>query len=133
MQASDRFQQALSAFTKARARLHDVLQQDENEFIRDAVIQRFEFTFETAWKAAYRWLRDRGEAVNESAHSVLPLALANGLILDVSGWDEMRLRRNQTSHTYDEGLAMDVSAFVRARAPALFDELLQQLHNRANE
>ena len=133
MQASDRFNQALAAFTKARARLHEVLQQDENEFMRDAVIQRFEFTFETAWKAAYRWLRDRGEPVNESAHSVLPRALANGLILDVVGWDELRLRRNQTSHTYDESLALDVSAFVRARAPALFDELLQQLRNRANE
>lgn len=133
MQASDRFHQALTAFTKARARLHEVLQQDENEFMRDAVIQRFEFTFETAWKAAYRWLRDRGEPVNESAHSVLPRALANGLILDVAGWDELRLRRNQTSHTYDESLALDVSSFVRARAPALFDELLQQLRNRANE
>ena len=133
MQASDRFNQALTAFTKARARLHEVLQQDENEFMRDAVIQRFEFTFETAWKAAYRWLRDRGEPVNESAHSVLPRALANGLILDAAGWDELRLRRNQTSHTYDESLALDVSAFVRARAPALFDELLQQLRNRANE
>ena len=133
MQASDRFNQALTAFTKARARLHEVLQQDENEFMRDAVIQRFEFTFETAWKAAYRWLRDRGEPVNESAHPVLPRALANGLILDVAGWDELRLRRNQTSHTYDESLALDVSAFVRARAPALFDELLQQLRNRANE
>ena len=133
MQASDRFNQALTAFTKARARLHEVLQQDENEFMRDAVIQRFEFTFEAAWKAAYRWLRDRGEPVNESVHSVLPRALANGLILDVAGWDELRLRRNQTSHTYDESLALDVSAFVRARAPALFDELLQQLRNRANE
>ena len=71
--------------------------------------------------------------MNESAHSVLPRALANGLILDVAGWDELRLRRNQTSHTYDESLALDVSAFVRARAPALFDELLQQLRNRANE
>ena len=62
MQASDRFNQALTAFTKARARLHEVLQQDENEFMRDAVIQRFEFTFETAWKAAYRWLREIGRA-----------------------------------------------------------------------
>lgn len=133
MPASERFTQALTAFAKARARLHDVLQQQEDEFIRDAVIQRFEFTFESAWKAAYRWLRDRGEPVNESAHSVLPKAVANGLILDAAGWDEMRLRRNQTSHTYDEPLALDVAAFVRAQAPALFDELLQQLRERADE
>lgn len=133
MEASERFVQAMTAFTKARARLHDVLQQQEDEYIRDAVIQRFEFTFETAWKAAYRWLRDRGEPVNESAHSVLPKAVANGLILDAAGWDEMRLRRNQTSHTYDEPLALDVAAFVRSRAPALFDELLQQLRDRAEE
>lgn len=58
--SDERFKLALDHFEKALARLHEVLAQPENEFIRDATIQRFEFTFEAAWKAMYRWLRARG-------------------------------------------------------------------------
>ena len=131
MQASDRFNQALTAFTKARARLHEVLQQDENEFMRDAVIQRFEFTFEAAWKAAYRWLRARGNDVDEEAAAVIPEAFARRLIADEKGWGDMRRFRNKTSHTYDEALAMQVAAFVRQDAVRLFEALLVTLRERS--
>ena len=41
--ADDRFQLALDHFERALARLHEVLAQPENEFIRDATIQRLRF------------------------------------------------------------------------------------------
>jgi nucleotidyltransferase substrate binding protein (TIGR01987 family) len=41
-----------SEFEKAVHRLEDALKQKKNEFIRDSVIQRFEFCVELAWKSA---------------------------------------------------------------------------------
>lgn len=42
----------LDDLRRAIARLDDALAQPENEYLRDAAIQRFEFSFELAWKAA---------------------------------------------------------------------------------
>lgn len=128
-----RFELALGAFVKALARLKEVLAENETAIVRDALIQRFEFTFEAAWRAAYRWLRARDVPVGEEAFAVLPRALALGLIADGEGWTEMRQKRNLTSHTYDEALAVQVAAFVRAEAVALFDALLATLQARADE
>ena len=81
MAQQERFLLALQHFDKALARLHEVLAEPtETAIVRDALIQRFEFTFEAAWKAAYRWLRARGNDVDEEAAAVIPEAFARRLI-----------------------------------------------------
>lgn len=129
--SDERFTLALDHFERALARLHEVLAQPENEFIRDATIQRFEFTFEAAWKAMYRWLRARGVDVDEDAYSSLPEAFKRQLITDEKRWGEMRKYRNLTSHTYNEPLAIEVAAFVRTDAAPTLDVLAQALRDRA--
>ncbi|HOM11790.1 MAG TPA: HI0074 family nucleotidyltransferase substrate-binding subunit [Rubrivivax sp.] len=131
--ADDRFQLALGRFSSALARLHEVLDLSETTIVRDALIQRFEFTFEAGWRAAYRWLRARGADVAEEAFAVLPRAFANKLISDEAGWSEMRRKRNLTSHTYQEQLAIEVAAFVRGTGVRLLDALLATLRARADE
>lgn len=128
-----RFELALASFEKALSRLHEVLAENETEIVRDALIQRFEFTFETGWKAMYRWLLARGAAVNEEAFAVLPRAFANQLITDDAGWTELRKKPNLTAHTYKEELAVEVAALVRAEGVQLFDALLRTLKARADE
>ena len=39
--------------------------------------------------------------------------------------------RNQTSHTYDEAIAVEVAAFIRHESVPLFDDLLTTLRERA--
>ena len=129
--SDERFALALGHFERALTRLHAVLAQPENEFIRDATIQRFEFTFEAAWKAMYRWLRARGVDVDEDAYSTIPEAFKRRLITDEKRWGEMRRYRNLTSHTYNMPLAIEVAAFVRADAALTLDALAQALRERA--
>lgn len=131
--ADHRFTLALGQYEKALSRLHEVLQLDETPVVRDALIQRFEFTFETAWKAAFRWLRARGADVAEEAFAVLPRAFANRLITDEGAWNQLRKMRNLTSHTYHEPYAVEVAAFVRQDGVRLFDHLLAVLQARADE
>lgn len=121
---------ACEHFEKALSRLKESLAQPEDDFMRDSVIQRFEFTFETAWKAMYRWLRARGNDIDEEAAAVIPEAFARRLIVDETGWGQLRRFRNKTSHTYDESKAIEVAAFVRADAVLLFDALLIVLKER---
>jgi nucleotidyltransferase substrate binding protein (TIGR01987 family) len=128
--SDERFKLALDHFEKALARLHEVLAQPENEFIRDATIQRFEFTFEAAWKAMYRWLRARGVDLDEDAYSTIPEAFKRRLITEEKRWGEMRKYRNLTSHTYNQPLAIEVVAFVRADGVAALDALAKALRER---
>jgi nucleotidyltransferase substrate binding protein (TIGR01987 family) len=128
-----RFELALESFGKALSRLHEVLAMNETDVVRDALIQRFEFTFETGWKAMFRWLRARGAEVDDEAFAVLPRAFKNRLISDDDGWTELRKKRNLTAHTYKEELAVEVAAMVRARGVHLFDDLLRTLKARADE
>lgn len=51
-----RFELALRDFESALARLGVALALEETEIVRDALIRRFEFIFETGWKAMQRWL-----------------------------------------------------------------------------
>jgi len=46
----------LTPLTKAVASLELALVQPKNEFVRDAVIQRFEYTYELCWKMLRRYL-----------------------------------------------------------------------------
>ena len=128
-----RFEQALTAFETALKRLLEVCAVPEDAIVRDALIQRFEFSFEAGWKAAYRWLKARGIAADESAYSVIPVAFTHQLLLDAAGWSAMRAYRNKTSHTYDEAIAIDVAAFVRGQGLGLLQELANTLRARADE
>ena len=74
---------------------------------RDAAIQRFEFTFELAWKALKVFYFDKGVDLN-SPKDVFRHAFASGDIQDEKIWLEMLKDRNLTSHTYDEPLACEV-------------------------
>ena len=126
----ERFEQQRNYYERALARLGEVLLVDETEIVRDAIIQRFEFTFEMAWKTLFRFLTGQGERVAEKAWAVLPEAFQSQLIEDAETWDRMRELRNQTSHEYDQQKAIDVVAFVRQQAypamVALRDEMARR-------
>jgi nucleotidyltransferase substrate binding protein (TIGR01987 family) len=123
----DRFELARQQFGKALARLHEALALDETSIVRDALIQRFEFTFELAWKAMHYWLITEGEAVPPITGATLRMALLAGLINDAEVWQRVRDHRNATSHTYNEAKAVEVAAFVRTGAVAAFDALAAKL------
>ena len=109
-------------FLAALARLEEALAQPENSFLRDASIQRFEFTYELAWKAIKLWLETK-DIVALSAKEMLQAALEQGLLVDGNAWSQLHRMRNLTSHTYDETQALVVYRFVKTDGAQLFSEL----------
>lgn len=128
---SDRTQLQIQRFEAALGRLHAVLVLNEDDVVRDALIQRFEATYEMAWKSAWRALLDMGESVIESGPVAIEGAFRVGLIADAGLWQEVRKYRNMTSHAYQSKVAIEVAAFVRAQAMPAFDALLAALKSRA--
>ncbi len=101
----------LTPLQKAVASLELALQQPKDEFIRDAVIQRFEYTYELCWKMLRRKLiEDLGESevVMLSRRELFRLAADYGLISDSTHWITYHKARNETLHVYDEAKAEEV-------------------------
>ncbi len=117
--------EALLAFEQALARLREVLAEPPSTIARDAAIKRFEFTFELAWKATQRVLRDEG-IVCRSPKGCFQEAFSLGLIEDNPLWVTMIEDRNLTVHTYQERTAQRIYERLPDYLP-LFEELLHGL------
>ena len=116
--ALERFLQRKVDFQKAVARLEEACVQPESSYLRDSVIQRFEFSWELAWKMLKLRLAFLGvEALNP--RDVIRQSLQAGLIHDGNAWTEAQHHRNMTSHTYDEALSIVVYAFFRGTGVTL--------------
>ncbi|GHV29968.1 hypothetical protein FACS1894167_10030 [Synergistales bacterium] len=69
---------------------------------QEGFIQRFEFTFELAWKTAKDYLQEAGVLLTEvSPRAVIKAAFAAGIITDGQVFIDMMLARNLLSHTYE--------------------------------
>ena len=128
MANNDRFDEARSQYNRALDRLQEVVALSETDIIRDSLIQRFEFTYELAWKSMFYWMRDQGEKVPEMQKPIIQAAFRCELIVSPEIWEEMKDQRDETSHTYNEAKAVSVSAFVRSVAVREFEELRAKLN-----
>ncbi|MFH0800327.1 MAG: nucleotidyltransferase substrate binding protein [Pseudomonadota bacterium] len=109
----------LENFEKAVKTLADAVQRGSlSDLERDGVIQRFEYTFELAWKTLRRVLLALGRAnVSASPKPVLRDAVEEGLIEKVSAWFEFLEARNLSAHIYSQEEAEKVLAKAREFLP----------------
>ena len=95
------------SFEQALLKLEEIVEMDETEIIRDATIQRFEFTFELSWKALRTFLKEAHGIICNSPKK----CFREGLVIDLysASQTEIMLRmvddRNETTHTYDSNKA----------------------------
>jgi nucleotidyltransferase substrate binding protein (TIGR01987 family) len=97
----------LASADRALGTLDEVLAEPYSIFIRDASIQRFEYTFEAIWKLLKAHLLDLEGVVCASPKSCFRAALPAGLLdeQEVLIALEMTDDRNRCVHTYHEALA----------------------------
>ena len=108
----------LSSFNKAitsfKIAIDEYNKDTKNFFVRDSVIQRFEYTYSLSLKMIKRYLENNEENVNEfSFNELIRTANEKGLILgNLENWNNYRLKRNITSHTYDADKAQEIISIV---------------------
>jgi nucleotidyltransferase substrate binding protein (TIGR01987 family) len=112
--------------------LSESLKKPEDDLYRDAVIKRFEYTYELSFKTLRRFL---SLSIPETEMMTLPelirVGWRNGLLK--SSWDvwhNFRDARNKTSHVYSEKIAQEVYAntpkFLE-EARYLYDQMEKKL------
>ncbi|GHU73732.1 nucleotidyltransferase [Clostridia bacterium] len=97
---------------------------------QEGFIQRFEYTFELAWKTAKDYLTEQGVTLSEiTPRTVLKSAFAAGIISNGQGFIDMLNSRNLLSHTYDFETFRDILAKVQAE----YLQALEEFHGFLSE
>ncbi|MCE5341612.1 MAG: nucleotidyltransferase substrate binding protein [Planctomycetaceae bacterium] len=104
MENNIRWQQRFDNFEKAFALLKGAFEKDAaamSDLEKEGVIQRFEYTFELAWKTLKDYLIFNGVSFDQiTPKSVIKQAFAAKIIADGQLWIDMLEQRNLMSHTY---------------------------------
>ena len=105
--------------------------QDVTNIVRDAAIQRFEYTFEAMWKATQLYLRDEEGLEIGSPKGAIRAALQVGLLNDTQTRLALNMAddRNLTVHTYNQTVAEAIFAHIPEYAH-LMEEWLIEMRKR---
>lgn len=99
----------------------------------EGMIQRFEYTFELAWKTLKDYLEDRGFTEIVGSKEAIRLAFANDVIKDGEIWMDMIRSRNLTTHIYDSDKAVLIANDIRTLYLPCFQQLKGYLETRQYE
>jgi len=101
--------------------------------LKDAVIQRFEYTYSLCLKSINRFLNMQSiePIVTMTFNELIRKANQMDLLYsNLEKWDDFRKKRNMTSHTYDEAIADEVLLIIPEfinEAQFLFEELKKRI------
>jgi nucleotidyltransferase substrate binding protein (TIGR01987 family) len=126
------YKQKYENYKNALTRLNDgIMKFDQtNDLLRDGLIQRFEFTFELAWKALKAIFEEEGLTGLNSPKTVLREAFSAGLIEKDELWLAMLSDRNTTAHIYNEQLAIEICNKIIKEYVCELDQLKEQIKMR---
>ncbi|PCG19227.1 nucleotidyltransferase substrate binding protein [Brachyspira sp. G79] len=126
-----RWKQRFNNFSKAYKLLNSVFKERKIEELsileQEGVIQRFEYTYELAWKTLKDYLEYSGNLnnIDITARNVFKEAYSAGIIKEPSIFIDMMISRNLLSHTYDFARFKEV--IIKIENDYL--NVLEDLHN----
>ena len=105
---SDKYSRNIENLGKALAQFSKALAEPESAIVRDASIQRFEFTYELLWKTLKSFLEDFHGVRAVTPRQVFKETFAIDIIDNEDIFLEMLESRNALAHTYNEDQARDI-------------------------
>lgn len=131
-----KFNEKYAKYCNAVERLNDAvtdfrfsMPEIAQDVMRDAIIQRFEFSAELAWKTMREYLIEEGVVVPATPKGVVREAYSTGIISDEQIWSDLLRDRNLTSHTYNEETARNIFARICTDYLYVLQQLQTQLSN----
>lgn len=130
-QSDIRWHQRLKNFSKALSQLNRAVSlsktRELSELETQGLIQSFEYTHELAWNVLRDYFLDQGNTFITGSKDATREAFKNQIISDGEAWMEMIKSRNQTSHTYNQVTANDISNKIIDSYAKLFSDLKNKL------
>ena len=130
-----RWKQRFQNFDRAFVLLRDALENGPdslNPLEKEGLIQRFEFSFELAWKTLKDFMEQDGFVfATITPRQVLKDAFAAKILPDGQAWIDMLDHRNLLSHTYNLAKFEEAVKAVHERYLAAFDLLHEFLQAEA--
>ncbi len=126
---NQRFDERKKDIGRAVARLKEAVAQPESDIVRDATIQRFEFTFEATWKTLKLYLERQGHETGGPRQTIKKAFVEKLIPTAEEGdlWFQMLDDRNKTSHLYREDLAREIYGRIRSRHADLLERMAERL------
>jgi nucleotidyltransferase substrate binding protein (TIGR01987 family) len=106
-------QTSLEKFEKALRSLERGYIDKPSELERDGLIQRFEYTLEVAWKTSKKVLLSSGVETDSPKNVIRELGNLNW-ISNPADWLIYLERRNETSHMYNEEVAVRIFLVLKS-------------------
>ena len=121
-----RYEERRKDLDKAIESLEMGLKEEADELRIDGVLQRYEFTFELAWKCIKDYLEMQGIVSSiGSPREIIQLAFKHNIIDDGEKWIKMMLDRNALSHMYDRGISREIYDRIKQEYMELLKKLQQ--------
>ena len=123
----ERLQLKYNDAVRALETLKQIQKEPFSIIVRDATIQRFEYTFEALWKFLKEYLKKKEGIMVNSPKSCFREIFSIGLLSEEESEKclEMTDRRNDTSHTYKEKVAELIYNEIKGYAQ-LITKILQK-------
>lgn len=104
-----RWKERFVNFNKAYLQLEAAIQRfDElDNLSKEGLVQRFEYTFELAWKTMKDFLESKGVEEN-FPRDIIKMAFQSGILDNGEVWMDMLKKRNLMAHTYNEPVFQEV-------------------------
>jgi nucleotidyltransferase substrate binding protein (TIGR01987 family) len=99
---------------------------EENDIKQDAVIKRFEFTYELLWKT-FKKIARLQKLDCFGPKDCFKIAFKLGLIEDEQLFLEIIDARNKTTHVYSKEDARKIYCFVKERVVSAFDKVAKSI------
>lgn len=121
------------AFVLLREGITTMEERPLSQLEKEGVIQRFEYTWELAWKLLKDYLEASGVVLaTVTPATVIKAAFAAKLIDDGDGWMQALDARNKMSHTYDVKVFEQIIQEIRSRHLILLDRLYRNMVDKAD-
>ncbi len=132
MEQDVRWHQRLENYSKALGQLEKAVSLSQERELSDleeqGLIQAFEFTHELSWNLLKDYLIFQGNSSITGSRDATREAFRLGLIADGENWMEMIKSRNQSSHTYNEAVADEISSRITENYHQLFKALEDKMY-----
>jgi len=123
-----RYEERRNDLNNAIKSLFEGLELEADELRIDGILQRFEFTFELAWKCIKDYMEMQGIVSSiGSPREIIQLAFKHNIISDGEKWIEMMISRNSLSHMYDKSISREIYEKIKNEYMCLFEELQNRI------